>query len=93
MGSVTIRKISDELKQAMRVEAAANGRSVEAELRALLESTFGSPGISEGSGTSHKTDDADKPRDNWVQELIRTANGAGEGAFEFERQPLREFDL
>lgn len=41
MGAVTIRKINDELKQAMREAAAANGRSVEAELRDLLKKTYG----------------------------------------------------
>lgn len=41
MGAVTIRKIDDALKQAMREEAAAKGLSVEAELRDLLERTYG----------------------------------------------------
>ena len=37
VGAITIRKIDDALKQAMREEAAANGRSIEAEVRALLD--------------------------------------------------------
>jgi len=31
--------------------------------------------------------------DDWVHELIHVANGAGEGVFEEEPQPLRDFRL
>ncbi|AMO71556.1 FitA-like ribbon-helix-helix domain-containing protein [Sphingorhabdus sp. M41] len=41
MGSVTIRKIDDATKQSLREVAAREGRSVEAELRALIERTYG----------------------------------------------------
>jgi plasmid stability protein len=41
MGAVTIRKIDDAIKQALREEAAAKGLSVEAELRDLLTRTYG----------------------------------------------------
>lgn len=40
MGSVTIRSIDDSIKSAVRLEAARNGRSMEAELRALLKRTY-----------------------------------------------------
>ncbi len=30
--------------------------------------------------------------DDWVHELIHIANGAGEGVFDRDPQPLREFD-
>lgn len=40
MGSMTIRSIDDRVKSAVRLEAARNGRSMEAELRALLERTY-----------------------------------------------------
>ena len=40
MGSVTIRNLDDAIKQNARVAAATNGRSLEAELRALLERTY-----------------------------------------------------
>ena len=40
MGSVTIRNIDDTIKRNARMAAAANGRSLEAELRALLERTY-----------------------------------------------------
>ncbi len=41
MGSVTIRNVADEIKQAARLAAVRNGRSMEAELRALIERTYG----------------------------------------------------
>ena len=41
MGSVTIRNIDDAIKQSARLTAAKNGRSLEAELRALLRRTYG----------------------------------------------------
>jgi antitoxin FitA len=40
MGSVTIRNVDDEIKRGARLEAVKNGRSMEAELRALLERTY-----------------------------------------------------
>lgn len=36
MSAVTIRKLPDELKQRLRLRAAANGRSMEAEAREIL---------------------------------------------------------
>jgi plasmid stability protein len=41
MGSITIRNVDDEIKKGARLAAAANGRSVEAELRDLLRRTYG----------------------------------------------------
>lgn len=40
MGSVTIRNLDDTVKRNARLTAAANGRSLEAELRLLLERTY-----------------------------------------------------
>lgn len=37
MASVTIRNVPDEVYRAIRVRAARHGRSLEAELRAILE--------------------------------------------------------
>lgn len=70
MGSVTIRNIDDEIKKAARLAAARNGRSLEAELRALLKSTYA------------KTEDEHTARlqamsgEEFVTHLIQTANGA-----------------
>jgi antitoxin FitA len=36
MSAITIRKLPDELKQRLRMRAAANGRSMEAEAREIL---------------------------------------------------------
>ncbi len=38
MASVTVRNLPDETHRALRVRAAANDRSTEAEIRAILES-------------------------------------------------------
>jgi antitoxin FitA len=40
MGSITIRNVEDEVKRGARLAAAGNGRSLEAELRALLKRTY-----------------------------------------------------
>ena len=44
MASVTIRNIDDEIKRGARLVAAANGRSLEAELRDLLKRTYADVG-------------------------------------------------
>jgi antitoxin FitA len=70
MGSVTIRNIDDAIKQSARLTAAKNGRSLEAELRALLEQTYAPP----------QTDRAAKIRamtgKEFIAHLITVANGA-----------------
>lgn len=79
MGAVTIRKIDDWLKQAMREKAAANGRSVEAELRDLLERTYG----------REKGPSAQQPGENRIAYLIRIAPDIE--PFDLpERTPLKE---
>ncbi|MEQ1528628.1 MAG: hypothetical protein ABL925_04870 [Methylococcales bacterium] len=39
MASVTVRNLSDETHRALRVRAAMNGHSTEAEIRAILDNT------------------------------------------------------
>ena len=63
MGAVTIRNIADEVKNAARLEAARNGRSMEAELRALLERTYA------GAGKGAKLQESS------IQKLIRLGRG------------------
>lgn len=46
MAALTIRDLDDELKARLRVRAAQNGRSMEAEVRALLREV-----LTEGRGT------------------------------------------
>jgi antitoxin FitA len=80
MGAITVRKIDDALKQAMREEAAAKGRSVEAEVRDLLERTYGKSGPG-GNGR--------RPGEGRMEFLLRIAPDMT--GFDLpERQPLRE---
>ena len=48
MGSLNIRNLADETHQALRIQAARHGRSMEAEVRAILELALnpgGRPGL------------------------------------------------
>lgn len=70
MGSVTIRNIDDEVKRGARIVAAANGRSLEAELRDLLQRTYGKAGDDHAARIR-----AMSPRE-FIDYMIRTADGA-----------------
>jgi plasmid stability protein len=70
MGSVTIRNIDDDIKKAARLAAARNGRSLEAELRALLKSTYAQT-VDERTAWLRAMSGTE-----FVEHLIRTANGA-----------------
>lgn len=41
---LTVRNLSDEVHRALRVRAAQHGRSMEAEVREILEATISPPG-------------------------------------------------
>ncbi len=69
MGSITIRNLSDGVKESARVVAARNGRSLEAEIRALLEQTYAP--LSERAAWLRAMSGPE-----FVDHLIRTANGA-----------------
>lgn len=43
MATVTVRNLPDEVHRALRVRAATHGRSTEAEIREILESTVRPP--------------------------------------------------
>lgn len=43
MGQLLVRQVRDDLIEKMRQRAAANGRSMEAEHRAILEEALGKP--------------------------------------------------
>ena len=45
MATLTIRSIDDDLKQRLRERAAAHGRSMEAEVRAILVDTLSAPPV------------------------------------------------
>lgn len=87
MGSVTIRGLDDAVKRNARLAAAANGRSLEAELRALLERTY----------ADERDERAARLRAmsgrEAIAHLIKVANGAGEGVFDDEEDGFEEFDL
>lgn len=55
MSAITVRKLPDDVKQRLRMRAAANGRSMEAEARAIL---------TEALATERRIDFA------WVEGLI-----------------------
>jgi len=48
MNAMTIRKLSDEVKQGLRIRAAQNGRSMEEEARQILSAAVTAPMTSEG---------------------------------------------
>jgi antitoxin FitA len=87
MGSVTIRNIADEIKNAARLEAARNGRSMEAELRVLLERTY-APAKPDRTARLRAMSGREI-----VDHLVKVANGAGEDVFYDETDEFKEFDL
>lgn len=51
MATLTIRGLDDETRARLRVRAARNGRSMEAEVRAILHELLDSPPSAGGLGT------------------------------------------
>ena len=87
MGSVTIRNIGDAVKRNARLAAAANGRSLEAELRALLERTYADAKSERAARIKGMTGK------EFVDHLVRVAGGAGDGVFDADPIPFRDVDL
>jgi plasmid stability protein len=48
MAAVSIRNLDDTVRERLRIRGAANGRSMEAEMRAILVEAVQEPGDSEG---------------------------------------------
>jgi antitoxin FitA len=48
MAAVSVRDLDDDVKERLRIRAAGNGRSMEAEIRAILVTAVSQPGASEG---------------------------------------------
>ena len=48
MAAISIRDLDDRVRERLRVRAAANGRSMEAEARAILTEAVSEPGESQG---------------------------------------------
>jgi len=78
MASLTIRNLSDEDKQRLRIRAAHKGRSMEAEARAILKDALGEERPAKG-----KTNLAEQIR-------ARFARLGGVDLPEIEREPMRE---
>lgn len=51
MATLTIRDFDDELKAELRIRAAEHGRSMEAEVRAILRAVLTKPADGPGMGT------------------------------------------
>ncbi|RIK10836.1 MAG: plasmid stabilization protein [Acidobacteria bacterium] len=48
MAAVSIRNLDDQVRERLRIRAAANRRSMEAEIRAILAEAVSEPGDSKG---------------------------------------------
>jgi plasmid stability protein len=86
VASLTIRNIPEEAKLRFRQVAAAHGRSMEEHLRQLvigadLQNEIPAQGVSDVTQT-FKHFEPQTSGANWVRELIRVADGAGEGVFD-----------
>lgn len=82
MASLTIRNIPQDAKARFRRVAAAHGRSMEEHMRQMIIGA--SAGRSEPSGVAEEVTSFrhEQSGENWVRELIRLADGAGEGVFD-----------
>lgn len=75
MASITVRNLPDETHRALRVRAAQNGRSTEAEVRAILEEAVRpKKRLKVGSelaafGDKHKLDDLNVQRETEAPQI------------------------
>jgi len=90
MKSITIRNVPDPIHRALRVRAAENGRSMEAELRVILARHFAPP-VRPADPNSRRERDADGAPDGAggdalvLSERAPERRGAGFGAGMFGR--------
>ncbi len=84
MSSLTVRNVPDDAKHRFRQVAAAHGRSMEEHLRHLIvEADFGEAGAPPVGVADVQLEFTPAPtRADWVHELVRLADGAGEGVFD-----------
>lgn len=87
MATLTVRNIPDDAKHRFRQVAAAHGRSMEEHLRQLvIDAHLGEADADrvreERRGFKSAQSNADQSGEDWVRNLIRIANGAGEGVFD-----------
>ena len=69
MASITIRKLDDEVKQKLRIQAATNGHSMEEEARQILRS--GLVEDATDSAQNEKKDFAQLSEEERFEELVR----------------------
>lgn len=82
MATLTVRNVPDDAKHRFRQIAAAHGRSMEEHLRQLvIEADFEEANGNHVSEARQKFKPA-PAKEDWVRELIRIADGAGEGVFD-----------
>ncbi|MDP1698078.1 MAG: Arc family DNA-binding protein [Xanthomonadaceae bacterium] len=84
MPSVTVRNVPDEVHRAIRVRAAQHGRSIEAEMRDILETAVKPPGrIKLGSLLSEIGRTVKLTEDEFaIFESVRDATTARSATFE-----------
>lgn len=84
MATLTVRNLPDDAKHRFRQIAAAHGRSMEEHLRQLvIEADFGDAGPPVASAAEEqRTFRHHNAKEDWVRELVRRADGAGEGIFD-----------
>ena len=87
MASLTVRNVPDDAKHRFRRVAAAHGRSMEEHLRQLvIDADFDEVGADRVGEARREFKPApgnmDQSREDWVRNLIRKADGAGEGIFD-----------
>lgn len=89
MASLTVRNVPDEAKLRFRQVAAAHGRSMEEHLRQLVIEAEFNPGsgpagrvAEKPQAFTHQPASPERSKEDIVAELIRIADGAGEGVFD-----------
>jgi plasmid stability protein len=86
MATLTIRDFDDELKAELRIRAAEHGRSMEAEVRAILRSVLARPSAGPGMGTRIRQRVADVG-DLVIEPAGRDGADAGGGALAVHSWP------
>jgi plasmid stability protein len=86
MATLTIRNLPDDVRNRLRVRAAQNGRSMEAEARRILKEAFQNPSVDAPPSASERAERAQrmfdpyrKPGVSLVDELIAERRKAAEG--------------
>ncbi|OQW76180.1 MAG: hypothetical protein BVN33_05895 [Proteobacteria bacterium ST_bin13] len=82
MASLTVRNIPDDAKAQFRRVAAAHGRSMEEHLRQLIIEASADKRQPYHVAEKGEIFRHEPSKESWVHELIRLANGAGEGVFD-----------